>query len=154
YRPAPRPARSTNAWILSLRNALSGSRAPRTVMRTSEGVTCARRPEPRFRQRTSTLLSCRSTGAGQTSTTTVADCGIDNRTDGSDTPIVTTSRTRVRESDTDTGSVVAFAICRMRVSGPTTSTVDGSDDTRPTTYPGEGSPSTAGITGTMRFADC
>ena len=70
---------------------------------------------------------CRSTGAGQISTVTCAFCGWASRTDESTTPIVTPSRTRAFASLIDTGSVVASATWRTRDSGPTISTVAGSD---------------------------
>ena len=86
--------------------------------------------------------------------TTVALSGCStSRTDESATPTVTTSRTRSFLPSISTGSVVADATSRTWLSGPTTSTVDGSAEIRPTTNPGAGSPSVAGTIGTMRRID-
>src|SRR6476620_348090 len=97
--------------------------------------------------------TCRSTGAGQISTVTLALCGCTSRTDESTTPTVTPSRTRDFASFTDTVSVVAVATKRTRDSRPTMSTVGGPAIARPTTNPGAGSPSVTGTSGTLRGAD-
>ena len=114
---------------------------------------CARSPAPRFRHRTGTSPTIRSIGAGRISTSTIALRGCVSRSDESATPTVTVSRTRSRLPVTVTGSVIASASRRTRLSGPRISTVAGSLVMRPTTNPGAGSPSSGGTTGTIRLAD-
>ncbi len=66
---------------------------------------------------------------------------------------MTLERTSALADPTHSGSVIASVTRRSRLSGPTISTVGGSAEIFPTMNPGAGSPSTDGITGTMRVAD-
>src|SRR5690349_23115962 len=93
-----------------------------------------------------------STGACEIATDTRAICGARRRTAGSGTPTVTVSFTGPEAPATDTGSVIASVRRLNALTGPITSTVDGSAVTVPTAYPSAGSPSTAGTIGTT-FAD-
>src|SRR5262245_66346346 len=76
-----------------------------------------------------------------------------SRTPSSATPTITVERISVRAVPTQSGSVIASVTRRSRLSGPTISTIGGSAEIFPTMNPGAGSPSTDGITGTMRVAD-
>src|SRR5262245_7838530 len=93
-------------------------------------------------------LTDHSTGAGATVTATRAVCGWRSRMAGSATPILTVSVTGAEASVTVTGSVIACVNLDSTLTGPSTSTVEGSAVTVPTTNPSAGSPSTDGTTGT------
>ena len=94
-----------------------------------------------------------STGAGATTTSTRAVCGIRSRSDVSATPMFTLSVTGAEAPVTVTGSVIACVSFESTLTGPSTSTVDGSAVTVPTTNPSAGSPSTVGTTGTVLLPD-
>src|SRR4051794_21517298 len=123
------------------------------LTRTTSGTTLGERPEPRLRERTGTPTISRSIGAGAISITTVALCAATSRTDESVTPTVTTSLTRSCLPSMSTGSVVAAFTSLTWLSGPSTCTVGGSDEIRPTTKPAAGSPLVAGRMGMVRLID-
>src|SRR6185503_8326495 len=126
---------------------------PLTRTLTAEGEIFADRPPARLRGRTGTLDSCFSAGAGTIATDTIAVRAVLSRTPSSATPTTTLDRTSDRADPTHRGSVMASVTRRRRLSGPTTSTVAGSAAIFPTMNPGAGSPSTEGITGTIREAE-
>src|SRR5688500_8209330 len=105
------------------------SRGPRTWTVTCVGVTRAAAP----RTRTGSADTVHSTGAAVTMTVTRALSGDSSRTEGSDTPMFTSSVTLPEAPATDIGSVIASVIRATALSGPLTSTVDGSALTVPTT---------------------
>src|SRR5437868_6617947 len=89
----------------------------------------------------------------RTCTVTFAADGFFNRSAGSRKPTVTASVIVPRAPAMDTGSVTAFVAFSTELCGPMTSTVVGSAAIELIAYPGAGSPSVAGTTGTWRVAD-
>src|SRR5688572_1344442 len=149
YCPGRSPPTSMDASNAAASNRIA-SRGPRTCTVTLDGSSRAGVP---FWTLTATPPTAHSTGAGRIGTVTRADSVVRTRTDGSATPIVTTSVTVLDAPATDTGSVIASVSAVIAPSGPTTSTVGGSAVTVPTSKPAAGIPSTPGTTGSIFVAE-
>src|SRR5712691_3687099 len=148
--PVFSPSTSTEASNIPP-SLVIASRGPRTHAVTRAGSTCTR--PWALRGFTAMSPTDHSTGAGATTTATRAVCGVRRRNAVSATPIFTVSLTGADAPVTATGSVIACVSFASTLTGPNTSTVDGSAVTVPTTNPSAGSPSTVGTTGTVLLPD-
>src|SRR5262249_26034705 len=121
----------------------------RTVTVTTPGSAEAWRSGARFTNVIARFGNLVGT-ASATLTTTRTCRGSANRTEESLTPTLTVSDTVVFAPSIDTPSVITLSDARSftRLSGPTTAIVLGSVETSMMSYPGAGSPSIVGLTGT------